>query len=757
MPGDVRPTAESVLNSGLHGRQRREERNIQKIDLQRARRYGMEEPARNGRIKYTFGGVVFIYDPCTNREVTSYKSKDAAPDTSGTKMADPVILQKKKEYEDKRIIAIRGETHNFTRRMKRLWTSHSVLVVDMSGSMRRDDVNGARCRSDGVFMSIARDYVEKPLKNKTRSKNDLISLVLMREDADIVLKHEMTDWVLYNKLIDLRNWTEERPAGPGNYMPALEAAENLLMKNQSSTCSLSLMFFSDGKPSDRGEFSKKMGSIASKFGRRLSVACIGMADEGEDFSILNEMVDEATSYGAIASFGKPSLDADSLSNIITNLASSLTTSKTEMTNIETGVAKEVRMDIVRDRKDAPDDQFLTSDWKCYSGIHLQRIWSWSTKLNTFVEIIDSRCGNCREQVRHANCYLCDYCDAFVLCSKCENSTNIEMHRYTRQCSSNISKVRSGKLVKESVPSFSIAMKDQIFGEGAERIVRKCRFLDAYKEFMGPVMVAKESRFVDKYSSDYRTGYVKRMEYHEEFMRTQSMAEDMAKQFNGALDSAVQHFEPESQELLKEQMRNMPRIKFLKPLVVETVLRNKEFNVLVEPMLEGEYKKFNDNMGMVLGRNISVSVDALSSAMENLDIGEGLASGGLGLGLGLGIIAEEDCEEEEDSDDEIIEEQNNAPKQGSYSIGQIKDALIPQAFSHFSYEKSKKYFMVVDLQGVLKTNTDGTKCYMLTDPVIHKRRLKKKRKLKNYTFGRTVSSSDRTFAALFNYFLILLIT
>mmetsp|Transcript_16186 Transcript_16186/g.18444 ORF Transcript_16186/g.18444 Transcript_16186/m.18444 type:complete len:202 (+) Transcript_16186:447-1052(+) len=189
---------------------------------------------------------------------------------------------------------------------------------------------------NGVWMTLARDFIKKPLQNKTRTNEDLISVVLMRDEAEVVLKYEMTDWVLYNKFIDLRNWTEQRPAGPGNYMPALEAAERLLMKNQSSNCSLSLMFFSDGRPSDNGEFSEKMGSIAAKFGRRLSVTCIGMADEGEDFSTLHSMVDEATSYGAVASFGKPSLDADSLSNIITGLASSLTTSKTEMTNMATG-------------------------------------------------------------------------------------------------------------------------------------------------------------------------------------------------------------------------------------------------------------------------------------------------------------------------------------------------------------------------------------------------------------------------------------
>ena len=94
--------------------------------------------------------------------------------------------------------------------------------------------------------------------------------------------------------------------------------------------------------------------MASKFGRRLSLTCIGMAEASEDFSTLNEMVTEAQSYGAVASFGKPSLDADSLSNIVTSLASSLTTSKTEMSELKTGKMKEVRMDVTREKRNTPD-------------------------------------------------------------------------------------------------------------------------------------------------------------------------------------------------------------------------------------------------------------------------------------------------------------------------------------------------------------------------------------------------------------------
>ena len=737
-----------MLNSGLHGRLRRQERNIQKIDLQRARRYGMKEPARDGRVKYTYGGVVFIYDPQQNREVTSYKAPDAAPTSSGTKNSQPIILRKDEQYENNTILAFRALTRDMLLKNKRSWTSHSVLVVDMSGSMRRDDVNGARCRSDGVWMTLARDFVKRPLKNKSRSNTDLISVVLMRDEAEVVLKYELTDWVLYNKFIDLRNWTEERPAGPGNYMPALDAAEKLLMKNQTSNCSLSLMFFSDGKPSDRGEFSKKMGNIAAKFGRRLSVACIGMADKGEDFSTLNDMVDEATSFGAVATFGKPSLDADSLSNIITGLASSLTASKTEMTNLATGKVRKVRMDITRERKNTPDDLFVTADWNCYNteSKFVNRIWSWSTQLNDFVQVIDSRCGVCWKHTDRIDS-LCPYCYAYCFCANCTNLQTMKHHRSSRACSKLIAMKKSGKLVSKEVPSFSVAMKDQIFGEGAERIVRKCRFLDQHESFTGPVMVAKESRFVDdSHNHDF---YEKRMEYHREFMRTQGMAAEMAKEFNGALENVSVHFVQPL--LIKSYVRKIPKIKFLEPFVVETLSAQGEYNVLVEPMLEGQYEKFNDNMGMVRGQNESGSIEDLSGEMGNLGIGNDPSSGG----LGLDIIAE-GSEDEDDSDDEIIEEKKNALEQGSYTFDRINDAHIPQAFSHFSFEKSKRYFMVVDLQGVLKTNADGTKCYELTDPVIHKRRKKKKKKLQQYTFGRTVSSSyPLNSQCIYDNFLILI--
>ena len=80
-------------------------------------------------------------------------------------------------------------------------------------------------------MALARDFIKVPLEKDLRSCNDVISVVLMRDTAEVVIKYEPIDWVLYNKFLDMREWTTARPRGPGNYMPALELAGDLLKLN----------------------------------------------------------------------------------------------------------------------------------------------------------------------------------------------------------------------------------------------------------------------------------------------------------------------------------------------------------------------------------------------------------------------------------------------------------------------------------------------------------------------------------------------
>jgi hypothetical protein len=84
---------------------------------------------------------------------------------------------------------------------------------------------------------------------------------------------------------------------------------------------------------------------------------------------------------------------------------------------------------------------------------------------------------------------------------------------------------SGYLVDKEIPSFDVAMKAPIFREGAERMVHKFRFLNENGDFVGPKMVAKESRFVESKGS-----YELRMKFHRDFLRKQALASRLADYF-----------------------------------------------------------------------------------------------------------------------------------------------------------------------------------------------------------------------------------
>ena len=78
--------------------------------------------------------------------------------------------------------------------------------------------------------------------------------------------------------------------------------------------------------------------------------------------------------------------------------------------------------------------------------------------------------------------------------------------------------------------YDIAIKTVVFGEGAERMVRKLRFASpGNKLFEGRAkMVCKESRFVDE-----EAGFSRRHDYHESFCRSQTLASEYAERFNEA--------------------------------------------------------------------------------------------------------------------------------------------------------------------------------------------------------------------------------
>jgi hypothetical protein len=705
----------SSLLSCEHGKQRREERGIQKIDLQRARRYGIREATRKGRFKFTYGGIVFIYDEKRGTEITSFPSRDLSSNVSGTKVVRPVILQKNEAYMSSKFLSIHDSHKRSLMTDHTRWTSHSVFVVDMSGSMRRDDVSGGKCRSDAVWMVLAKDFVQAQLEAKAVTGWDVVSIILMRDEAEVVIEHEPLDWILYNKLIDMREWSQSRPRGAGNYLPALEQADALLASNSLGTCALSLVFLSDGKPSDRGPFVAKTGEIASQYRRRLTFNCIGIAEaaENEAFETLHDMVSEADAFGAKSSFTAPSLNTSSLSNIISSVSSSLTSTKTEMTDLATGETRTVRQDVRSERQGTVDDLGPTEQWDLYGLTQAKsvgRIWSWSSTKDDFVILQDPRCIFCKKESINSTIQWCASCKVAAVCVDCESKMATD-HEGSNLCCSLRKDHLWGKIVAMELPSFSVAVKVPIFGEGAERIVRKFRFIDQNSNFIGAKMVAKESRFIDPAQS-----YNKERAFHANFMRTQRRASEVADQFNEAIDDLQYNVAKEH----KDWVGRLPRIKFVDPLLVEVREGIDKKHILIEQYLEGKYEKFNNNMGFVKGN---------SQQEESIEEKELVEEGNSDIGLG---VIQEESEEEDDPDDEEYDPKESIPDPGSYSA--IEDQSFAQAFSHFSFVKSRRSFMVVDLQGVFKIERDSTRKFMLTDPAIHKKNSRERKAMSD--FGRT---------------------
>jgi hypothetical protein len=199
------------------------------------------------------------------------------------------------------------------------------------------------------------------------------------------------------------------------------------------------------------------------------------------------------------------------------------------------------------------------------------------------------------------------------------------------------------------------------------------------------------------------------------MRTQNISANYAKLFNEALGNLHTHFSGLDSRT-QRHLDNLPRVEFIEPMLVEVRDGKKTKCFLIEKLLDGKYEKFNSNNGYICQEakaDNNATEDDLIDNMNN---------------LGLGAIEEGDDEEEEsdceDDEEDIVErlfdEKESVPINGTYKLQELKSSHVPQAFSHFSYVKSRKKLIIVDLQGVLTVTDEGKNMFELTDPVIHNR-------------------------------------
>jgi hypothetical protein len=175
----------SIL-SCVHGRLRREERDIDKRDLQAALKHGTRERNFKGRWKFEHDGVIFIVDPSMRREITAFPSPLSEAPVDCT--------QQLNHAKAKTILEHKPD----------LCKSHTVLVVDNSGSMQSHDIPLHRDRQVAAYTTIALEYIAEQLFNQTANDTDVVSLVEFDECSRVVFKREPCSWVLFNKLLARR-------------------------------------------------------------------------------------------------------------------------------------------------------------------------------------------------------------------------------------------------------------------------------------------------------------------------------------------------------------------------------------------------------------------------------------------------------------------------------------------------------------------------------------------------------------------------
>jgi hypothetical protein len=236
---------------------RREQRDINKRELQKALKYGKKKRTWGGRWRIEYDGIVFIADDSMRCEITVF----------------PAPLSVAEIDNDARIAHQRAK--HLLRLKPHLCKSHTILLVDSSGSVNTHDINLHRDRQTAAYTNVALEFVAEQLFNGTANNSDVVSLVEFSNKANAVFTREPVSWVLYNQLLSRRDSSTfaTREGGrmrdavfcDSNYLPALDAAAKLLAVGFHETCALSIFFLSDGESTDAREMNVTPAAAQRKY------------------------------------------------------------------------------------------------------------------------------------------------------------------------------------------------------------------------------------------------------------------------------------------------------------------------------------------------------------------------------------------------------------------------------------------------------------------------------------------------------------
>jgi uncharacterized protein YegL len=576
-------TSAIPLSFTNHGRQRRLERQIPLRDVQAAMKYGKATQHTNPNLMiYTHNGLKHVIEKSTSRLVTTMvstiqlefktvTSRDMerhkramqrihkkGSNNAGDMKPDMVLSSDTKSKPN-----IHGTANLFE------WKSHSVLIVDRSGSMRNSDVAGCRTRLGAVWMSIAQDFVNHRIESGIAGDQDVVTIILMGTQAKVLIDQWPTDVVLYNRIVKFFHDSEKadvsytrqikcnpnwiRPCGHGCYGPALALAEKVINKFDDSSSILQLLVLSDGKPSDsyllkdntaNDSIKKAVGNMASKYGRRFNFAAIGMGNM-KDYDCLKAMTEYAKDYGAhLSSFQVPAMSCAKIGAAMSSVATSLTLSQTKINGNTNGTRKRVRSCYRESTKSIP----LLTEWVDDSEFDIY------------------------------------------------SSEKVERYEYRT--------LPDGSKAFQSVPLIhkearGVAINRKAFGEGSERLA--FQFFEISEDgssVVGEPLVAKKSRFIDDdeiLDGEDDDGLWKdKDKFAKRFCKIQTKARHCAEAFNRKLDS-FPSLDPDT-----------VRVSFIDCYVY--YLNDQKCGdsaLVVEPKLDGHFEKWNNNNVSIV-RHINAS-------------------------------------------------------------------------------------------------------------------------------------------------------
>ena len=541
----IKRTSEMTLLSSVHGRARRELRDIPIFDLQAAVKYGIrthgrpDPRTRMPRWKYVFGNVVYITDYTSTEEVTSYKE--------AIEIQRATITKEMEERHSQDQLTLEQDPH--------LCATHSVIVIDQSGSMRKSDVKGFKNRSQAAYGVLALEYVAEQLHQRGEDHGilDAVSVIEMNDSGSIIYHREPLDWILFNKLLDRK--AEAKPRSHGNYVQALDAAQyvirnELRMADEDMESedfpSYALVFLSDGKPSDKDPLFMLMQyqileGLAGDLKESFSFHAIGLGQSGADFQAMQHLAMTVQACGSTGTFVYSDLSCITLGDAFSSIATSVTATRTEKLSAN-GIPK------------APREEKNVQ-------LRSKYIPSSQRKFKRYASGI-SRWEYDHAQYRSRNNWP-----------------------WT-------------KIGFRNSGAVGFDIERDPFGKGAERLAYMFYEIGRDNRRKGKAMVAKETKYVDDNED-------RKIHFHESFCRTQLRANEFAKEFNRAVSKS-----PKLRPV--ETFLKTPDIQFLECFVYEYQAPDgTTCGVLVEDFLKGKFTKYNSNDGYVkklTGQDRTIELD-----------------------------------------------------------------------------------------------------------------------------------------------------